>query len=181
MRLSLKDIFKYISQWLLLLISNNKFKNLLNIWNVLKQTYKWTSFCKVWKKCYCNQLPSHCVKSVCIRSYSVRIFPRGKIRNSITPNTDTFYAVSCFRDFFLDQWNQVNFLCVKSVLIRSFFEVNLRVKSNAAKCTPEKIIIQQIFKQCFSYKFEIVLRLFQFFLESSWMTAWNRRYAYSEA
>ena len=55
---------------------------------------------------------SHCVKSVCIRSYSGTHFPAfglnmerysvslrnqsecGKIRTRITPNTDTFYAVS---------------------------------------------------------------------------------------
>ena len=48
---------------------------------------------------------SHCVKSVRIRSYSGPHFPAfglnsriqsecGKIRNRITPNTDTFHAVS---------------------------------------------------------------------------------------
>ena len=56
---------------------------------------------------------THCVKSLSIRSYSglhipafplnteryrvsLRIqFERGKMRTRITPNTDTFYAVTC--------------------------------------------------------------------------------------
>ena len=59
----------------------------------------------------------HCVKSVCIRSYSGLYFPAfglnteryfvsfrikfkfGKIRTRITPNTDTFYAVDMFEGF----------------------------------------------------------------------------------
>ena len=62
--------------------------------------------------------PSHCVKNVRIRSNSGPYFPAfglnterysvslriqsecGKIRTRITPNRDTFYAVSRFRKFF---------------------------------------------------------------------------------
>ena len=40
------------------------------------------------ERCY----PKHCVKSVRIRSYSVRIFPHS---DWITPNMDTSYALNC--------------------------------------------------------------------------------------
>ena len=68
----------------------------------------------------------HCVKSVCIRSYSGPHFPAfglnterygvslriqsecGKMRTKITPNTDTFHTVLLINDLFL-------FLCFSSL------------------------------------------------------------------